>query len=122
MAEFDPKNCPVGAVMAARIESMERLIEQSLKALSSEVGTLRNSVDKDMTEIKRTLEHQNKALFGNGGVGIRGDLETYKDRLVRLEANAKKSDDIANSWRLQRWGWAVAIGIAVFSAIIQIIL
>lgn len=113
---IDFKNCPIKAELEVRIVATEKLAAQSLESLRHELASFRVSVHSDTSEIKQTLEKHGQVLFGNGGVGTCGNLAECKLRLARLEINGKEARNMANAWRMQRWGWAVAVGIALFSA------
>ena len=116
---IDFKNCPIGAEMMVRVAAAEKLAAQSLDALRSELAAFRRNVEADTAEIKGTLERHSCVLFGNGGIGIRGEIQECKGRLLQLETCDKETRQMAQAWRLQRWGWTVAIGIAIMSAIIN---
>ncbi len=117
----DFKNCPIGAEMIVRVAAAEKLAAQSLDGLRSELAAFRLNVQADISEIKKTLDRHSDVLFGNGGVGIRAELQDCKGKLFQLEMYNKEAQHMANAWRMQRWGWAVAIAIGLMSAIIQLL-
>lgn len=122
MAEFDPKNCPVGMALTVKIEAAERRAEQSLQAISANIADLRSSIAKDNDEIKKTLDRHSHALFGNDSTGLRTAVINVQDRIERIERDHLEEGRISHSWTLQRWGWIVAIGISVLNALMAWVL
>lgn len=113
----DFKNCPIGAEMLVRVEAAEKLAARSLDALRSELAVLRGQAKSETAEIKHILGLHGRALFGNGSAGVRAELQEHRVRLTKLEACNQEAAQLAHAWRMQRWGWVVAVGIALMSLV-----